>query len=254
MIYQFIEVKIADGVAVVYLNRPQELNALNKDMVVELDLAFGAMAGDELVKAVVITGEKNFAAGADISHMLKLTLEEAKEFSFRHTFNKIEDFPKPVIAAISGFALGGGLELALTCDMRVAAPDAKMGFPEINLGIFPGAGGTQRLPRLIGIARAKEMIYTGASIDGTKALEYGLVSLVAEAPLEEALKIAVRLAVKAPIAFKLAKQCLNLALDLEQKTGIEFEATAWASTFATEDQREGMQAFMEKRKPVFTGK
>ncbi len=254
MSYQFIAVKTENEIGVVCLNRPSELNALNKDMVLELDRAFDEMASDPGVKAVVITGEKNFAAGADITNMMALTPEEAKGFSFRHTFNKIEAFPKPVIAAISGFALGGGMELALACDMRVASPTAKMGFPEINLGIFPGAGGTQRLPRLIGTARAKEMIYTGGFVDGAKALEYGLVNQIAEDPLAEALKLASRLGAKAPAAFRLAKQCLNLALDLDQKTGIEFEAVAWCSLFATEDQREGMQAFAEKRKPVFKGR
>jgi enoyl-CoA hydratase len=254
MSFEFIDVKILDGIAVVSLNRPKALNALNKGMVLELDRVFDEMTVDPLVHAVVITGEKNFAAGADISDMLTLSPEEAKEFSFRHTFNKIEDFPKPVIAAISGFALGGGLELALACDIRVAAPNARLGFPEINLGIFPGAGGTQRLPRIIGPSRAKEMIYTGGIIDITKAAEYGLVDIVAENPLEEALKLAGKLAAKAPVALKLAKQCINIAFDVDQKTGIEFEAVNWAGTFATEDQREGMQAFVEKRKAVFKGK
>lgn len=254
MNYEFIDIKVQERVAIVSLNRPKALNALNKDMVLELDRAFGEMADDSLVKAVIITGERNFAAGADISNMLELRPEEAKEFSFRHTFNKIEDFPKPVIAAISGFALGGGLELALTCDIRIADPNAKMGFPEINLGIFPGAGGTQRLPRLIGPSKAKELIYSGDIINTGKAEEYGLIDIIAESPLEEALKLAGKLALKAPIALKLAKQCINLAFDVEQKTGIEFEAVNWASTFATEDQREGMKAFVEKRKPVFKGK
>jgi len=254
MNYEFIDVKTQNGIAVIFLNRPKAMNALNKDMVLELDDAFEKMAGDSQVKAVVITGEKNFAAGADISNMLTLSPEEAKEFSFRHTFNKIEDFPKPVIAAISGFALGGGLELALVCDMRIAAPNANLGLPEINLGIFPGAGGTQRLPRLIGTSRAKEMIYTGDIININKATEYGLVDMVAENPLEEALKMAGKLAVKAPIALKLAKQCINLAIDTDQNKGIEFEAVAWSSTFATEDQREGMKAFKEKRKAVFIDK
>jgi len=252
--YQFICVNIEDGIAVVSLNRPKELNALNKCMVLELDMAFGEMAGNPKVKAVVITGEKNFAAGADISNMLTLSPELAKEFSFRHTFNKIEDFPKTVIAAIPGFALGGGLELALACDIRIASPNAKMGFPEINLGIFPGAGGTQRLPRLIGTARAKELIYTGVIIAASKAEEYGLINIIADNPLEEAIKYAGKLAAKPPVAIKLAKQCINLAFDVDQKIGVEFEGVAWASTFATDDQKEGMKAFMEKRKAVFIGK
>jgi enoyl-CoA hydratase len=254
MSYQFIKIKRENEAAVVYLNRPREMNALNKAMVEELDRAFSEMADDDDIKAVVLTGEKNFAAGADITGMLTLTPDEARGFSFSRSFNNIEAFPKPVIAAIYGFALGGGLELALTCDMRIAAPGAKLGFPEINLGIFPGAGGTQRLPRLIGPGRAKEMIYGGNAIDAGKALEYGLINMLAEDPQEEALKIAGRLAAKAPIALKLAKQCIGMAFDLDQNNGIEFEAAAWASTFATEDQREGMQAFVEKRRPIFKGK
>jgi enoyl-CoA hydratase len=254
MSYQFIKIKRENEAAVVYLNRPREMNALNKAMVEELDRAFSEMADDDDIKAVVLTGEKNFAAGADITGMLTLTPDEARGFSFSRSFNNIEAFPKPVIAAIYGFALGGGLELALTCDMRVAAPGAKLGFPEINLGIFPGAGGTQRLPRLIGPGRAKEMIFGGNAIDAGKALEYGLINMLAEDPREEALKIAGRLAAKAPIALKLAKQCIGMAFDLDQNNGIEFEAAAWASTFATEDQREGMQAFVEKRRPIFKGK
>lgn len=254
MSYQFIAIKRENEIAVVYLNRPREMNALNKEMVEELDRAFSEMAADDDIKAVVLTGEKNFAAGADITGMLTLTPDEARGFSFSRSFNNIEAFPKPVIAAIYGFALGGGLELALTCDMRVAAPGAKLGFPEINLGIFPGAGGTQRLPRLIGPGRAKEMIFGGNAIDAGKALEYGLINMLAEDPREEALKIAGRLAAKAPIALKLAKQCIGMAFDLDQNNGIEFEAAAWASTFATEDQREGMRAFVEKRRPTFKGK
>lgn len=254
MSYQFIAIKRENEIAVVYLNRPREMNALNKEMVEELDRAFSEMAADDDIKAVVLTGEKNFAAGADITGMLTLTPDEARGFSFSRSFNNIEAFPKPVIAAIYGFALGGGLELALTCDMRVAAPGAKLGFPEINLGIFPGAGGTQRLPRLIGPGRAKEMIFGGNAIDAGKALEYGLINMLAEDPREEALKIAKRLAAKAPIALKLAKQCIGMAFDLDQNNGIEFEAAAWASTFATEDQREGMRAFVEKRRPTFKGK
>jgi Enoyl-CoA hydratase/carnithine racemase len=250
---EYIRVNIDEGIAVVYLNRPKELNALNRDMVMELDQAFDSMAIDPGIKAVIITGEKHFAAGADINNMLDLSPEMAKEFSFRQTFSKIEDLPKPVLAAISGFALGGGLELALACDMRIAAPDARLGFPEINLGIFPGAGGTQRLPRLIGTAKAKEMIYTGDIITASKAEQYGLVNAIADKPLNEAIAVANKLINKAPVALKLAKQCINLSYDVDAKKGFEFEAVAWAGTFATHDQKEGMKAFVEKRKPKFLG-
>lgn len=254
MDFEFILVEKSCQVAVVSLNRPAHLNALNKCMVLELDHAFDLLAADPGVRAVVIAGDKNFAAGADVSGMKDLDPERAKEFSFRHTFNKIEQMPKPVIAAITGFALGGGLELALVCDIRVAAPDAKLGLPEINLGLFPGAGGTQRLPRLIGPSRAKQMIYSGSTIKAHKAWELGLVDIIAEDPFHEALKLAKTLASKAPIALRMAKQCIDLAQDMDLGAGVEFEALAWASLFATDDQKEGLSAFLEKRSPQFTGK
>jgi enoyl-CoA hydratase len=253
MSYKNILINIQNNIATVFLNRPKSLNALNTDMVLELDKAFDELAGNLQVMVIIITGEKNFAAGADISNMLDLSPEQAKEFSFRKTFSKIEDCPKPIIAAITGFALGGGMELALCCDFRIASPSAKMGFPEINLGIFPGAGGTQRLPRLIGPARAKKMIYTGNMIDANTALEYGLIDDFTENPLEEAMRIALEFSNKAPIALKMAKQCINLANDVDAKTGFEFEAVSWASMFATEDQKEGMQAFVGRRGPKFIG-
>ncbi|MDR0570286.1 MAG: enoyl-CoA hydratase/isomerase family protein [Clostridiales Family XIII bacterium] len=252
--YQFIKIQQDNQIATVWLNRPERLNALNKDMVLELDGAFDGFAADKDLRCVVITGEKNFAAGADIESMVDFTPEEAKAFAFVETFAKIESFPLPVIAAIEGFALGGGLELALRCDFRVTAPNAKLGLPEINLGIFPGAGGTQKLPRLIGDSKAKKMIFTGGMIDGQTALGYGLADLLAENPLEEALKLAGDLARKAPVALRLAKQCVNMAAETELSAGYGYEAMAWGSLFATEDQKEGMRAFLEKRKPSFTGK
>lgn len=253
MEYKNIIISIEDGIALIKLNRPKALNALSKEMVNELDQAFADMENDPDVRAVVITGDKNFAAGADIVDMVNMNPEQARAFSFRHTFGRIEQFPKPVIAAMPGFALGGGLELALVCDWRIAGPDARLGLPEINLGIFPGAGGTLRLPRLIGMTRAKQMIFSGAMINAQQALEWGLVNAIAEDPLEEAMKVARMLAAKAPVALKLAKQCVNLAFDTDMANGVEFEALAWSSTFATRDQKEGMQAFLEKRKPNFTG-
>jgi enoyl-CoA hydratase len=146
------------------------------------------------------------------------------------------------------------MELALCCDIRIAAPSAKVGFPEVTLGVFPGAGGTQRLPRLIGSGKAKKLIYTGAIIKGEAAFAYGLVDQLAENPLEEASKLAEELAVKAPIALKLAKECIDISADVDLNTGLAFEATEFARLFATQDQKEGMRAFIEKRKPAFTGK
>jgi enoyl-CoA hydratase len=254
MSYENIIVRVENTVSIVNLNRPDKLNALSSAMVTELDKAFDEFSANPQVKAVVITGEKNFAAGADINNMVELTPEEAREFSFSSVFDKIANCRKPVIAAIEGFALGGGMELALCCDIRIAAAGAKMGFPEITLGIFPGAGGTQRLPRLIGPSKAKKLIFTGAIIKGEEALSLGLVDVLAENPLEQATKLAAELAVKAPIALRLAKECIDAAADVDIATGSAFEASQWAGLFSTADQKEGMRAFIEKRKPVFVGK
>ncbi|MDR2132343.1 MAG: enoyl-CoA hydratase/isomerase family protein [Clostridiales Family XIII bacterium] len=252
--YENIIVRNENSVSIVYLNRPGSLNALNSAMIAELEKAFEALCADPQVKAVVITGEKNFAAGADITNMVELTPEEARVFSFSAVYNKIASCPKPVIAAIEGFALGGGMELALCCDIRIAASGAKMGFPEINLGIFPGAGSTQRLPRLIGPSKSKKLIFTGAVVRGEEALSIGLVDVLAENPLEEALKLAGELAGKAPVALKLAKECIDAAAGVDLDTGVLFEASNWARLFATSDQKEGMRAFLEKRKAEFTGR
>ncbi|HOQ09370.1 MAG TPA: enoyl-CoA hydratase-related protein [Syntrophomonadaceae bacterium] len=253
MAYDCISLTRHEMIGIVTLQRPQALNALNHQMIEELEQVFMELETDEKVKAVIITGEKHFAAGADINDMLDFNPEQARAFSFRHCFARIEAFPKPVLAAISGFALGGGLELALVCDWRIADNTARLGLPEINLGIFPGAGGTLRLPRLIGAARAKEMIFSGKPINAQQALEYGLINQLADDALAEAIQTAEMLASKPPVALKLAKQCINQAFDMDGVKAIEFESVAWASCFATRDQREGMKAFIEKRKPEFTG-
>ncbi|MDR1246466.1 MAG: enoyl-CoA hydratase/isomerase family protein [Clostridiales Family XIII bacterium] len=254
MSYENIIIRKENNIATVSLNRPKSLNALNSELVAELDRAFDELSADSETRVVVITGEKNFAAGADITNMVELTPEEARDFAFSDTYDKIANCPKPVIAAIEGFALGGGMELALSCDFRIAAPNAKMGFPEITLGIFPGAGGTQRLPRLVGLPKAKRLIFTGAIIRGEEALACGLVDGLADNPLEETMSFALELAAKPAVALKLAKECINLAADADIKTGIAYEASNWARLFATSDQKEGMRAFIEKRKPEFAGK
>lgn len=253
MSYNYIVLNRREKIGIITLQRPEALNALNHQMIEELEQVFMEWEADDSVRAVIITGEKNFAAGADINDMLEFNPEQARAFSFRHCFARIEAFPKPVVAAISGFALGGGMELALVCDWRIADKTARLGLPEINLGIFPGAGGTLRLPRLIGAARAKEMIFSGRTINAQKALRYGLINELADDALAEAIQTAEMLASKPPIALKLAKQCINQAFDIDGIKAIEFESIAWASCFATQDQREGMKAFIEKRKPEFTG-
>lgn len=253
MPYDFISLDKLEKTGIIRLQRPAALNALNHQMIKELEQAFMEWEADENVRVVIITGEKNFAAGADINDMLDFDPEQARAFSFHQCFAQIEAFPKPVLAAISGFALGGGLELALACDWRIADKTARLGLPEINLGIFPGAGGTLRLPRLIGAARAKEMIFSGRAINVQQALEYGLINELADDALAEAIQTAEMLASKPPIALKLAKQCINQAFDIDGMKANHFELIAWASCFATRDQKEGMKAFIEKRKPEFTG-
>ncbi|HRX21299.1 MAG TPA: enoyl-CoA hydratase-related protein [Syntrophomonadaceae bacterium] len=253
MPYQYISLERCEGIAIIRLQRPEALNALNRQMIEELEQCFMELEADKKAGAIIITGEKHFAAGADINDMLEFSPEQARAFSFRHCFARIEAFPKPVLAAVSGFALGGGMELTLVCDWRIADKTARFGLPEINLGIFPGAGGTLRLPRLIGTARAKEMIFSGGTIKAEQALEYGLINQIAEDALAETIKTAKMLAGKPPIALKLAKQCISQAFDIDGVKAIEFESIAWASCFATRDQREGMQAFTEKRKPEFQG-
>jgi len=253
MPYQYISLERCEGIAIIRLQRPEALNALSRQMIEELEQCFMELEADKKAGAIIITGEKHFAAGADINDMLEFSPEQARAFSFRHCFARIEAFPKPVLAAVSGFALGGGMELTLVCDWRIADKTARFGLPEINLGIFPGAGGTLRLPRLIGTARAKEMIFSGGTIKAEQALEYGLINQIAEDALAETIKTAKMLAGKPPIALKLAKQCISQAFDIDGVKAIEFESIAWASCFATRDQREGMQAFTEKRKPEFQG-
>jgi enoyl-CoA hydratase len=242
--------------AVVTINRPQLRNALNRSIVDELDDIVEELAGDKMIRTVIFTGgEDHFAAGADIKEMMDGNPEFARSFSFKDTFNKIDSLEKITIAAIAGFTLGGGLELALACDFRIAKTTARFGLPEITLGIFPGAGGTQRLPRLIGMARAKEMIFLGKMIDATTALNYGLVNFLTEGSvLDEAMLLADKLNHLPPIALRLSKQLIQQGLDSDLKTGIEFEAVSWTNLFATEDQKEGMKAFLEKRKPEFQGR
>lgn len=252
--FEHIDYSTNAGFAIIRLNRPSAMNALNAKLVRELGEAADCAASDAGVRTVILTGQPHFAAGADIKEMADLTPDQATAFGFNHTFSKIEALSKPTIAAISGYALGGGLELAMVCDFRIASRDAKLGFPEINLGIFPGAGGTQRLPRLIGLARAKEMIFQGTMIDAEMALQVGLVNEIADDVLEAAKTMAARLSTKAPIAVKLAKRAIQCSQDGDLRSGLDLEGLAWATLFSTEDQREGMRAFIEKRKPKFQGK
>lgn len=241
-------------VGVLKINRPKAFNALSREVVDLIDEKLELIKADEEVRALIVTSDGNFAAGADIVAMVELGPEEARKFLFSSTFNKLENLGIPTIAAICGYALGGGLELALTCDFRIASEDAKVGLPEITLGIMPGAGGTVRLPRLIGEAKAKEMIMLGGQMKADEALRVGLVSKVVpkEELFGEAMKLAEKLASRPKLALKAAKESINYGK--AQAAAIEHEAIVWSSLFATQDQKEGMRAFVDKRKPQYIGK
>ncbi len=256
MKYRFIGFIIDEGIAQIKINRAEVLNALNIETGDEIIDVCNNLKKESSARAMIITGSgANFAAGADILPMMNASPQEARKLTFNRAFNSIESLELPVIAAISGYALGGGLELALACDFRICSVDAKMGLPEIKLGIFPGAGGTQRLPKIIGAGRAKEMIFTGAIIGAERALEIGLVNGISEGSVfDEALKMANIFCSLSPLALGAAKKAVNFGLGNDLQSGIKFEEELWAGCFSTEDQREGMKAFSEKRKPVFTGK
>jgi enoyl-CoA hydratase len=245
-------------VATLTIDRQDALNALDVATLTELRDRLRELADDTGVRAVVLTGagEKAFVAGADIKYMSGLDPAQAKEWGgLGHEAGRLlETMPKPTVAAINGFALGGGCELALACDLRYASSRAKLGQPEINLGIVPGWGGTQRLARICGIGVAKELVYTGRTVDAEEALRIGLVNAVADPVLDRALETARELASKSPVALSLAKRLCNLTLGIDHAGGLEIEANEFGELFASEDAKEGLAAFVEKRAPSFTGR
>lgn len=248
------------NIAIVTMNRPKALNALNSETLKELNNVIEALEKDNEIYAVVLTGagEKAFVAGADISEMKDLNEEQGKEFGLlgNKVFRRLENLDKPVIAAINGFALGGGCELAMACDIRIASVKAKFGQPEVGLGITPGFGGTQRLPRIVGLGKAKELIYTCDIIKADEALRIGLVNRVVEVEvlLEEAKAMAKKIAVNAPIAVKLCKDAINRGMQVNIDEAIVIEASDFGKCFSTEDQKEGMTAFVERRGKNFQNK
>jgi enoyl-CoA hydratase len=253
-----IDVARDGAVAVITIDRRDALNALNVETLTELRDRLRDVSTDEDVRVVVLTGagEKAFVAGADIKYMSGLDAEQAKGWgALGHDAARLlETMPKPTIAAINGFALGGGCELALACDIRYASSRAKLGQPEINLGIVPGWGGTQRLARVCGIGVAKELIFTGRTVDAEEALRIGLVNAVVDPVLEKALETAHELAGKSIVALSLAKELCNLALGADHAEGLESEAGGFGALFASEDAKEGLAAFVEKRAPTFVGR
>ena len=259
MDYETLLVEKEDNVAVVKLNRPP-VNSLNVKAYQDIYDVFCDLEKDEAIKAIIITGngDKAFAAGLDVKEVAGKSIPEYFAFAriSRMCLDKVAGIEKPTIAAVFGFVFGGGCELALACDLRIAAKDTSIGCPEINLGIIPGSGGTQRLPRLIGIAKAKELLFMGDAVDGEEACRIGLVNKVVakDALLEEAKIWARRLALKPKVALGLLKKTINNGINMDLQSALNYENDCFLITYVSEDGREGFKAFIEKRKPSFTNK
>ena len=257
MEYTLILTSVVERAGLIQINRLQQLNALNAIVMEELAVALEEFDRDEQVGCIVITGsQRAFAAGADIKEMVDATAVEMVQRDSIGRWDRIRKIKKPVIAAVSGFCLGGGCELAMACDLIVASESAQFGQPEINLGGIPGAGGTQRLTRALGKSKAMEMILTGRYLTARAAEQFGLVTCVVpvEVYLDEALKLANEIAARPPVAVRFAKEAINKAYETSLSEGLEFERRLFYFLFATDDQKEGMRAFVEKRKADWTGK
>lgn len=250
---------INNNICTITLNREKSMNSINIALLDDLIKTFEELRFDEKVRVIVITGagEKAFCAGADLKERITLSEKEVKQFIYkiRSGFNMIANYPKPVIAAINGIALGGGTELALACDIRIASENSKMGLTETKLAIIPGAGGTQRLPRLIGYGKAKELIFTGRAVDSQEALEIGLVNKICQPGdlLTECYKMAQMICENGPIAVEQAKKAINRGSETDIETGLVFESEAYQSCITSQDRIEGLKAFGEKRKPEYKG-
>ncbi|MGL4947006.1 MAG: enoyl-CoA hydratase-related protein [Cetobacterium sp.] len=256
MIFKNILVQFRDDICTVKINRPESLNALNEDTYKEILECFLNLRENEDISVIFLTGEgRSFVAGADIGFMKNLTVKEAKEFGNFGTkaFNAVESINKPVIAVINGFALGGGCELAMACDIRISSQKAKFGQPEVGLGVIPGSGGTQRLPRLVGVSKAKELIYTGAIIDAEEAYRIGLVNKVVEHDKlwEVAYEMAQTIASNSKEAVRYSKEAIDKGIQVDETTSMFIESSLFGLCFSNSDQKEGMSAFLEKRKPNF---
>ena len=258
--YQTIHYEKKDHIGILTIDRPEALNALTADVLRDLGEAMDAVEANDEAYVVILTGAgRSFVAGADIGEMKPLTAVEGKAWgnAGNDVFLKVENCTKPVIAAINGFALGGGCELAMACDIRLASEKAKFGQPEVGLGITPGFGGTQRLARIVGTGRAMELIFTAKTIDAAQAEKIGLVNAVCapEELMDKAMEMAEMIAAQAQVAVRESKRCIRKGIQTDINTGLAFEAEAFGLCFSTEDQKEGMSAFLEKRKEKhFTGK
>ena len=253
---KFVTLSAENHVGTIRINNPTSLNALNSQIISELSAVAHQAENDDNIYAVILTGEgRAFVAGADISEMVSLSGPDGEEFGRKgaEVFRKIEQMKKPVIAAVNGFALGGGCELAMACDIRIAADNAKFGQPEVGLGITPGFSGTVRMTKLIGAAKAKELIFTGRVIDAAEALSIGLVNKVVPAAelMQSAMEMASAIASKAPVAVRFSKECINFAVDNNTDDSNHKENVLFGKCFETRDQKEGMEAFLGKRKAVF---
>ena len=257
--YETLRIDTEAGVATITIDRQEKRNALNSTVRDELVAALDALRDDEGVRVLVITGagEKAFVAGADIGEFAGRTpLEQRATMTGRRVFDEVAAYPRPVIAMINGFCLGGGCELALACDLRIAADSAKLGQPEINLGIIPGGGGTQRLPRVVGTGQAMRLILSGEIIDAAEALRIGLVDLVHPAAelREKTMELARKIAEKSPVALRMAKSAVRAAAEMPLSAGLAYETELFVTCFASEDKTEGVAAFLEKRPAQFTGR
>jgi enoyl-CoA hydratase len=257
--YETLSVEREGAVAVVTVSRPEKLNALNAVVRRELLDAFDEIGTDDRVRVVVLTGagEKAFVAGADVSEFAERSpMEQRATMKGRRIFEVVAEFPKPTIAMIRGYALGGGLELAAACDLRVAAEDARLGQPEVGLGLIPGGGATQRLPRMVGTGQAMRLVLTGDPVDAGEALRIGLVDLVFPAPELRArtLELASRIATRSPVALRLAKEAVRAASEIPMSAGLGREIHLFVASFASADREEGIRAFLEKRRPEFPGR
>ena len=260
MAFENIVYEVKEGIATITFNRPKALNALNGALLAELSLALDEIAADEDIRVLILTGagDKSFVAGADISELATFDPLKAKAFGQKgHAIiNKLQQLPIAVIAAVNGFALGGGTEIAIACDFIYASENAKFGQPEINLGVIPGFGGTQRLPRLIGANMARELIYTGKMISAAEALQLGLANKVVppDSLMDEVMKTAALIASKGKVSLREAKQAINKGLDVDLASGCGVEVDAFALCYASSDAKEGTRAFLEKRPADFKGR
>jgi 3-hydroxypropionyl-coenzyme A dehydratase len=249
---QYIKLEKEEGIAIITINRPEKLNAMNLDVIKELKSVLESIENDDEVRCIILTGagEKAFSAGADIEYMSKISPLEAEAYAItgHATMDKIEDLNKPVIAAVNGYALGGGCELALACDIRIGSKNAVLGQPEVTLGIPPGWGGTQRLMRIIGVAKAKELVFTGKRINADEAYYIGLLNKVVELPvlMNEAKSMAKEIAKNSSIAVRVSKLLLNRGRDADLKTGLKLEIWGWTTCFTHKDREERMSKFLKK--------